>query len=369
MEGTFFAPGRVNLIGEHIDYNGGYVLPFAISCGTYLSIIPNETNMHRFYSENFKTDEYIYVDVDNIVPSTHTSWINYPLGIIAEFSKKGIQIPACDFAYKGDIPIGSGLSSSASIEVVTAYALNDIFNYQINLKELVLMSKSCENNFVGLNCGIMDQFIVGFGKENHALLLNCDTLDYKYVNFVLDDMSVVVVNTNKVRKLSDSKYNERFAQCLKIKDIISKVRKIDYLCELKVDEIEEYRQLIDDEILFKRLRHVLSENDRVFKTVDALNKNDFKRVGELLFMSHESLKQDYEVTGKELDAIVEYAVDIDGVLGARMTGAGFGGCAIALVKNYCVEHFKETIAKQYTRKTGLRASFYVVECSDGAKKI
>ncbi len=364
----YFAPGRVNLIGEHIDYCGGYVLPFAINLGTYLSIKPNGGSCHVFATDNYEPHE-VKVDVNNLTPLQKGLWVNYPLGIIALFAEKGFRLPACDFYYYGNLPSGAGLSSSASVELVTAVALNDLLHSGMDLLDLVKMAKDCENNFVGVNCGIMDQFAVGYGKKNNSILLNCNTLDYSYADFNLGDNVVVVVNTNKVRKLTDSKYNERFNQCLELKKIIGGVREIDCLCDLNSEEIGEYRTLINDDVLFRRLRHVVTENERVFQTYHALKDNNLQEVGKLLVEAHASIRDDYEATGIELDTIVESVVEIDGVIGARMTGGGFGGCALAIVNEDKVEDFMGRLAERYTQKTGLVPSFYLVKPADGAKKI
>lgn len=367
----FFAPCRANLIGEHIDYNGGRVLPFAISTGIYLAVAPNALGQHRFFSENFLEQGVINIPKCEYQHSLTHSWLNYPVGVLKEFADINVLLnDSCDFYYYGNADFGAGLSSSAAIEMVTAVAINYITDSNLPMINLVKMSKSCENNFVGMNCGIMDQFIVGFGKAGNAVLLNCDNLKYSYVPFVLKDISIILINTNKVRKLTDSKYNERSMECLSVLHTINSIRKdkISCLCDINVDEIACYKHVLDD-VLYRRLQHVVTENDRVNKTVKALENNDIETVGKLLYASHDSLKNDYEVSCKELDVIVDVAYNQEGVLGARMTGAGFGGCVISLVKNEFVEAFKEKVEHDYVAKTKLILSFYDVACSDGAKKL
>lgn len=363
----YFAPGRVNLIGEHIDYNGGKVLPFAVDKGTYLSVRKNGSNYHIFATDNFEPSE-VRVEENNITYCKEALWPNYVLGIIAEFEKRGTHIPGCDFFFSGNLPTGAGLSSSASVELVTAYALNDIMQTNYSLVDLSLFGKSCENNFVKLNCGIMDQLAVALSKKDKAVLLDCNTYAHEYVNFSLKDHSVVVINTNKPRNLIESAYNERFSQCMQVLNTIKKVKDIQTLCDLTTEEIEEYKTLINDDTLYKRLRHVVGENERVHQTVCALNKNDLLTVGTLLTKSHESLKNDYEVTGIELDTIVETAIETEGVIGARMTGAGFGGCAIAIVENDKIEEFKNKIYQRYNMVTKLTPDFYIVSSEDGVRK-
>lgn len=363
----YFAPGRVNLIGEHIDYNGGKVLPFAVDKGTYLSIRKNNSKYHVFATDNFEPTE-VRVEENDITYCKEALWPNYVLGIIAEFEKRGTHVPGCDFFLSGNLPTGAGLSSSASVELVTAYAINDIMQTDYNLVELSLFGKSCENNFVKLNCGIMDQLAVALGKKDKAVLLDCNTYEHEYVNFTLKDHSIVVINTNKPRNLIESAYNERFSQCMQVLETIRRVKHIETLCDLNIDEIEEYKTLINDDTLYRRLRHVVGENERVRQTVCALNKNDLLTVGSLLYKSHESLKNDYEVTGIELDTIVETAIEIDGVIGARMTGAGFGGCAISIVKNDNIEEFKNKIERTYNKITNLVPAFYIVSPEDGVRK-
>ncbi|HRR93539.1 MAG TPA: galactokinase, partial [Bacteroidales bacterium] len=319
----FFSPGRVNLIGEHTDYNGGFVFPCALNFGTYLMIRNNGGKNIRFSTLNF-TEEHS-VPVKEEYKRIERSWVNYPLGVINEFAKLGYLLPGSDLLFYGDVPNGAGLSSSASIEMVTACAVNEITGAGLALIDLVKLSQKAENIFVGMNCGIMDQFASGFGKKDHAIFLNCDTLDYENVPLILGDYSLIITNTNKRRGLTDSKYNERRAECDKAVEYLQAYRKIRNLSETGTDELALLNKYIPDEIVLKRARHVITENGRVLEAVKVLKENNIARFGELMNQSHDSLRGDYEVTGIELDTLVYEGRKIAGVLGTRMTGAGFGG--------------------------------------------
>ncbi len=364
---VYFAPGRVNLIGEHTDYNGGYVFPCALNFGTYLVVRPNGEEVVRFASTNF--DFKAEVPLDKLSGKVDDQWVNYPLGVMNEMIDQGMEPLGLDLLFSGDIPNGAGLSSSASIEMVTAYALNDLTGVALARLDLVKISQRAENEFVGMNCGIMDQFAVGMGKENHAVFLNCDTLDYDLVPLALKDHRLVITNTNKQRKLTDSKYNERRAECEKAVEYISRERPLHNLGELSLDEFEKLQHLIPDETIRRRAYHVVSEDARVLEAVHALRRGDLKRFGELMYESHASLRDNYEVTGIELDTLVEEARKIPGVLGSRMTGAGFGGCTVSLVEKEAVDDFIRQLGPAYTRKTGLKADFYVAGVGDGVKKL
>ncbi len=364
---VYFAPGRVNLIGEHTDYNGGYVFPCALNFGTYLVIRPNDEGVVRFASTNF--DFRTEVPLDRLSEKVDDQWVNYPLGVINEMIDQGMEPAGFDMLFSGDIPNGAGLSSSASIEMVTADALNDLTGTSLSRLDLVKISQRAENEFVGMNCGIMDQFAVGMGKANHAVFLNCDTLDYELVPLKLKDHRLVITNTNKQRKLTDSKYNERRAECEKAVEYIRREKPIRNLGELSLAEFERLQHLIPDETVRRRAYHVISEDARVLEAIHALKKGDLKRFGELMYESHASLRDNYEVTGIELDTLVDEARQIEGVLGARMTGAGFGGCTVSLVEKDRTDAFIEQLDKAYNAKTGLKADFYVAEVGDGAKRI
>jgi len=363
----FFSPGRVNLIGEHTDYNGGYVFPCALNYGTYLLIRKTNDKIIRFSSVNFSNDEE--TELQEIFVRKGSNWINYPLGVINEFLKKGIKLSGLELLYYGDIPNSAGLSSSASIEVVTAVAINDLFNAGLDMLELVKMSQRAENEFVGMNCGIMDQFSVAFGKKDHAILLNCDTLYYENVPVNLNECIFIITNTNKKRKLTDSKYNERRAECEKAVELLQAYRSINNLSELTVEEIPLLEKYITDQVLIRRARHVISENGRVLEAVKVLKENDLDSFGELMNASHDSLKDDYEVTGTELDTLVYEGRKLPGVVGTRMTGAGFGGCTISIVRKDCSAEFMTRLTDVYTERTGLIPDFYLPEIGNGAGKI
>ncbi|MFN8206542.1 MAG: galactokinase [Bacteroidales bacterium] len=363
----FFTPGRVNLIGEHTDYNGGYVFPCALSFGTYLAVAVNGLDKFRFVTGNFefKTE----INLADAGKKIEKHWVNYPLGVINQFLSLSLKLPGIDFYYFGNIPNGAGLSSSASIEVVTAFALNSILAFGIPVIELVKMCQKAENQFVGVNCGIMDQFAVGMGKRDHAIYLDCSSLDYKLVPVKLKGYKLVISNTNKRRGLADSKYNERRAECDKAVEFLSKGKAINLLGELNMEEFDQLSYLIPDGIVKKRAKHVVSEIARTNKAVDCLQRGDLEEFGRLMNASHDSLRQDYEVTGDELDALVEEARRIPGVIGSRMTGAGFGGCTVSLVAESSIHLFIDQVGKNYNERTGLKADFYVAEVGDGAKEL
>jgi galactokinase len=360
---SYFSPGRVNLIGEHIDYNGGLVMPCAITFGTYLLLAPNEDNVFRFQSLNFT--EELSIPLKNSYVKDGEGWFNYPLGVIEHFLKDGHQLKGLDLLFYGDIPIGSGLSSSASIEVVTAFALNDIFKAGYSKLDLVKLSKSVENNFIGVNSGIMDQFAVAFGEKNKALMLNCDTLDYKAVDSNLGNNVLAIINTNKPRKLAESKYNERVQECAKALELLQQELDIKNLCDIDTTTFNKHSYLIEDPIIYNRAKHVIEENDRVKLAAEALSNSNLAEFGKLMFASHASLRSLYEVSGVELDTIVDYCKTDANVSGARMTGAGFGGCAIALVKEEAFEEFSNKIIAYYTDKIGYAPSVYSSLIGDG----
>jgi galactokinase len=363
----FFSPGRVNLIGEHTDYNGGFVFPCALNYGTYLLIRKTDGNKLNFSTLNFDNDET--VNIVGLFLNTSKKWINYPLGVINEFLKRKISITGLDLLFYGDVPNGAGLSSSASIEMVTAVALNEFFSAGFTRLDLVKMSQKAENEFVGMNCGIMDQFAVGFGKKDHAIFLNCDTLDYENVPVVLNENSLIITNTNKRRGLTDSKYNERRSECDKAVDYLQAYKQIRNLSEIKSSELALLEKYIPDPIVRKRAKHVITENGRALEAVQVLRSNNIERFGELMNQSHDSLKDDYEVTGFELDTLVYEGRKLPGVIGTRMTGAGFGGCTVSIVARKNIGQFIKDLTIAYTNKTGLVPDFYQPEIGDGARRI
>lgn len=368
---SFFSPGRVNLIGEHTDYNGGFVFPCALDFGTYAIVRQREDKNFRMYSENFEDLGIIEFNLDNLVYDKKDDWANYPKGVIKTFLDKGFKIPnGFDVLFFGNIPNGAGLSSSASIEVLTAVILKSLFNLDIDMVEMVKYCQIAENKFIGVNSGIMDQFAVGMGKKDNAILLDCNTLNFTYVPVKLKDMSIVIANTNKKRGLADSKYNERRSSCEEAVAVLNKNGvNIKYLGELTVEEFNKVKHFIKDEEQLKRATHAVTENERAKVAVDFLKKDDIKTFGELMNKSHISLRDDYEVTGLELDSLVEAAWEEVGTVGARMTGAGFGGCTVSIVKNSEVDNFIKNVGKKYKEKTGLEASFYIANIGDGARKL
>jgi galactokinase len=363
----FFSPGRVNLIGEHTDYNGGFVLPCALNYGTYLFIRKIKSSDLRFSTLNFNDDEDIVLK--GLFVNKSKKWVNYPLGVINEFIKKGVQISGLEFLYFGDVPNGAGLSSSASIEMVTAVALNELFSAGFSTLDMVKMSQKAENEFVGMNCGIMDQFAVGFGKKDHAIFLNCDTLFYENIPVVMQACSLIITNTNKRRGLTDSKYNERRAECDKAVELLQAYKPLKNLSELNTDEIHLLDKFISDPVVRKRAKHVISENGRVTEAVKVLKENNISRFGELMNLSHDSLRDDYEVTGIELDTLVYEGRKLPGVIGTRMTGAGFGGCTVSIVKNSDSAKFMNDLSAAYLKKTGLLPDFYQPEIGNGAGRL
>ncbi|MCK9219829.1 MAG: galactokinase [Bacteroidales bacterium] len=364
----FFAPGRVNLIGEHTDYNGGYVLPCALQYGTYLLIRQSSEEMIKLASANFEFRADIRLaDISRKIDS---QWVNYPLGIFDQFRQMNLNLPGFEIFYSGDIPNSAGLSSSASIEMVTAYALSVMINaIQLSMWDLIKLSQRSENQFVGVQCGIMDQFAVGMGAKDHALFLNCQTLDYNRVPMILNGFKFIIANTNKPRDLTDSKYNERVAECQLAVSCLSQIISISKLGEISYVQFYKMQDEISDPLIRKRARHVISENQRVLNSMACLNRGDISQFGALMNASHESLRDNYEVTGFELDTLVEEAQKINGVIGARMTGAGFGGCTVNLVRESAIEDFKSHVGAGYHAKTGLKADFYLAEISDGVKEI
>ncbi len=367
-EGTkvYFAPGRVNLIGEHTDYNGGHVFPCALTIGTYAVARPREDKKLCFYSMNFENLGVIESSVEGLVYKEEDNWTNYPKGIVWTMQEKGYPIAhGMDILYYGTIPNGSGLSSSASIEVLTGFVLKDMFGLEVSFIDLALIGQYSENHFNKVNCGIMDQFAIAMGKKDHATFLDTADLSYEYAPIHLANEKIVILNTNKKRGLGDSKYNERRAECEEALKELQTELSIKSLGELTEEEFEAHKGLIKSEIRQKRAKHAVYENQRTIKAVKALQAGDLEGFGKLMIASHESLRDDYEVTGIELDTIVAEALKQPGVIGARMTGAGFGGCGVSIVKTDAVDSFIEKVGSAYKEKIGYAADFYVVEIGDG----
>lgn len=366
----YFAPGRVNLIGEHTDYNGGHVFPCALTMGTYAVARKRNDNKIRLYSMNFENLGILESTIDDLKYNKNEDWINYPKSMVWALKEDGFNIDrGFDIVYLGTIPNGAGLSSSASIEVLTGFLLKDLFGLDVDMTKIALLGQKAENKYIGVNCGIMDQFIIANGKKDCAIFLDTANLEYEYAPVKLENAKIVIMNTNKKRGLGDSKYNERRAECEEALKELQQKLNIKSLGELTEEEFEENKDLIKSETRQKRAKHAVYENQRTIKAVKALKENKIDLFGELMIASHNSLRDDYEVTGKELDTLVEESLKQDGVIGARMTGAGFGGCAVSIVKSDKVDDFIKNVGKGYKDKIGYNADFYAVEIGDGPRKI
>jgi galactokinase len=371
---VFTAPGRVNLIGEHTDYNGGYVLPAALTLSsTVIARARKDRNIRLFACG---LEAFVDASIDNLDAYRNLKWGNYQIGVAYFLQEAGYRLTGCDLLYYETVPHGAGLSSSAAIEVATAMALATLANeahgvsVDIDRKELALISQRAENHYVGVNCGIMDQFASSMGKKNHAILLDCKSLEYRLVPLRLDGLKLLITNTNKARSLADSKYNERRSECEKGLDLLkSALPEVTCLCDVSCEQFIRFGSLIKDDVIRKRAEHIIYENNRVIKSAEALSSNDMITFGRLMTESHQSLKNLYEVTGTELDTLVEEAHRIEGVLGSRMTGAGFGGCTVTILKEGAVERFINQVGSNYYSKTGLKADFYISETDDGVREL
>ncbi len=365
---TYFAPGRVNLIGEHTDYNGGHVFPCALTLGTYAVARKRDDDKIRFYSANFESLGIIETSLDDFVPSKKAGWTNYPKGVMWAFAKRGyVMTSGLDMLIYGDIPNGSGLSSSASLEVLTGVVLKDLYNFEeVSMVDIALIGQDSENNFNGCNCGIMDQFASAMGKKGNAVFLDTSTLEYEYAPVDLLDAKIVITNSKVKHSLVDSAYNDRRNECETALKELQEVIDIKTLGDLTEEEFEVNKNAIKSEIRQKRTKHAVYENQRTIKAVEALKNNDIETFGQLMNASHESLKNDYEVSCEEVDVLVELAQSIPGVLGSRITGGGFGGCTVSIVKNDVIDKFIEVVGNGYTEKLGRKAEFYVVEIGGGA---
>lgn len=363
---VYFTPGRVNLIGEHTDYNAGHVFPCALTIGTYAAARVREDRKLRFYSMNFEKLGVIESSLEDLKPEKEADWTNYPKGVMWAFEERGFRIPkGMDIVLNGNIPNGSGLSSSASLEVLTGFILRDFFGFDVSNQDLALIGQFSENQFNGVNCGIMDQFAIAMGKKDHAIFLDTADLSYTYAPIKLKGAKIVIACSNKKRGLGDSKYNERRSECEAALSELQKAVKIDGLGNLTEAQFEEYKSAIKDEVRVKRAKHAVYENQRTIQAVAALQADDIELFGTLMNASHVSLRDDYEVTGIELDTLVEEAWKVEGVIGSRMTGAGFGGCTVSIVKDEAIDSFIRQAGEAYLAKIGYAADFYVVEIGDG----
>ena len=364
----YFSPGRVNLIGEHTDYNGGFVFPCALSFGIYCLVRKTDRKTVRFASLDMPFEAE--VKVEDLNKAIGKEWVNYPIGVFAQFMKKGITFEqGADLLFYGDVPTGAGLSSSAALEVVTGVMINDVYGCGIDRVELAKMGQKAEHEYALVNCGIMDQFASAMGKKDHAIFLNCDTLSYDLVPVKLEGVKIVISNTNSPHKLDSGKYNERVAECQAAVKAIQPYQQINALGEISWEDFLKVEDKIENETVRRRARHVVSEIQRTTDAVKELKAGNLVKFGELMNGSHDSLRDDYEVTGFELDTMVEEGRKISGVIGTRMTGGGFGGCTVSLVKDEAVDNFIAEVGKNYQEKTGLKPVFYVAEIGDGGKKL
>ncbi len=364
---SYFAPGRVNLIGEHTDYNGGHVFPCALTLGTYGIVRSRSDRKLRFYSANFERLGVIETSLDELVPDPKGNWTNYPKGVMWAFEKRGYKLThGLDILIYGNIPNGSGLSSSASLEVLTGVILKDTYGFDVSMVDIALIGQDSENNFNGCNCGIMDQFASAMGKKDHAIFLDTNTLHYEYAPVVLEDAKIVITNSKVKHSLVDSAYNDRRNECETALKELKTAVKIESLGELTEEEYEAHKDVIKDAVRQKRAKHAVYENQRTIRAVEALKNQDVELFGKLMNASHESLRYDYEVSCKEIDILVDLAQAMPGVLGSRITGGGFGGCTVSIVKNDAVDTFISEIGKTYQEKVGHEAEFYVVDIGDGA---
>lgn len=371
---VFASPGRVNLIGEHTDYNGGYVLPAALDMNSYVAVRPRNDRILRMMATDL--GDIVEVSLDDLEPAKKLKWGNYQAGVADELMKHHYPVTGCDMLCHDEVPLGSGLSSSAAIETVTALALIGAYdtkfgtNTSIDMIEIAKIGQKAENNFVGVSCGIMDQFSSAMGKKDHVIFLDCKDLSYELIPLKMSGHKLVITNTNKKRSLASVKYNERRSECDRAFEILKKyIPGITCLGDVSVEDFEKYGENIKDSVLYKRARHVIAEDNRVLLSVEALIQNNLVRFGELMKQSHISLRDDYEVTGEELDALFDIAVTIPGVLGSRMTGAGFGGCNVSLVKEGAIENFTRNITKQYEERIGYDCTVYTATVGDGGREL
>lgn len=367
---VYFAPGRVNMIGEHTDYNGGHVFPCALTIGTYAAVRKRADRKLNFYSMNFEESGIIETSLDELTPSDAAGWTNYPKGVMWAFAERGMKMDCgLDIVLNGNIPNGSGLSSSASLEVLTGYYLKDLYGFDVTNIDLAKIGQYSENNFNGMNCGIMDQFASAMGKKDHAIFLDTADLSYEYAPLVLDGAKIVVTNSNVKHSLVNSEYNVRRSECEKALEELQTVVKINGLGDLTEEQFEANKSAIKDEVRVKRAKHAVYENQRTIRAVEALKNNDLKLFGELMNASHVSLRDDYQVSCDEIDVLVEEAWKVDGVIGSRITGGGFGGCTVSIVKDEAVETFKQKVGEAYKERVGKTADFYVVEIGDGPSRL
>lgn len=367
---VYFSPGRVNMIGEHTDYNGGHVFPCALTIGTYMAVKKREDRKLRFYSMNFEQLGVMESSLDGITPEDAAEWTNYPKGVMWAFAGRGFTMDCgLDMVIYGNIPAGSGLSSSASLEVVTGYMLKDMYGFDVSNVDIALIGQYSENNFNGMNCGIMDQFASAMGKKDNAIFLDTSDLSYEYAPLVLDGAKILITNSNVKHKLVDSKYNERRTECETALKELQEVIGIKTLGDLTEEQFETYKSAIKNEVRLRRAKHAVYENQRTIRAVEALKNKDVELFGRLMNASHVSLRDDYEVSCEECDILAEEAWKIDGVIGSRITGGGFGGCTVSIVKEEAIDDFIEKVGTVYEKRTGKKADFYTVDIGDGPSRL
>ena len=367
---VYFSPGRVNMIGEHTDYNGGHVFPCALTIGTYMAVKKREDRKLRFYSMNFEQLGVMESSLDGITPEDAAEWTNYPKGVMWAFAGRGFTMDCgLDMVIYGNIPAGSGHSSSASLEVVTGYMLKDMYGFDVSNVDIALIGQYSENNFNGMNCGIMDQFASAMGKKDNAIFLDTSDLSYEYAPLVLDGAKILITNSNVKHKLVDSKYNERRTECETALKELQEVIGIKTLGDLTEEQFETYKSAIKDEVRLRRAKHAVYENQRTIRAVEALKNKDVELFGRLMNASHVSLRDDYEVSCEECDILAEEAWKIDGVIGSRITGGGFGGCTVSIVKEEAIDDFIEKVGTVYEKRTGKKADFYTVDIGDGPSRL
>ncbi len=367
---VYFSPGRVNMIGEHTDYNGGHVFPCALTIGTYMAVKKREDRKLRFYSMNFEQLGVMESSLDGITPEDAAEWTNYPKGVMWAFAGRGFTMDCgLDMVIYGNIPAGSGLSSSASLEVVTGYMLKDMYGFDVSNVDIALIGQYSENNFNRMNCGIMDQFASAMGKKDNAIFLDTSDLSYEYAPLVLDGAKILITNSNVKHKLVDSKYNERRTECETALKELQEVIGIKTLGDLTEEQFETYKSAIKDEVRLRRAKHAVYENQRTIRAVEALKNKDVELFGRLMNASHVSLRDDYEVSCEECDILAEEAWKIDGVIGSRITGGGFGGCTVSIVKEEAIDDFIEKVGTVYEKRTGKKADFYTVDIGDGPSRL
>jgi len=365
----FEAPGRINLIGEHIDYNGGHVFPVALDLKNIIVARPNGTNAINMAATDLP--DRVSANLDSLENYKDLKWGNYQCGVAYMLKQDGYPLIGCDLLYHGTVPFGAGLSSSASIEVATAVCLAKLGGTkQLVMEDIAVLCQRAENQYVGMNCGIMDQFISAVGKKDYAVFLNCDTLDYQYVPVELNDYTIVITNTNAPHKLTESQYNQRRSECEQALAIIkANGGEYKHLCEMSMQDLERYKGIINNETLYKRARHCVTEEKRTLLSLISLKEGDIMTFGKLLCEANVSMRDDYEATGKELDAVFDIATKIDGVIGSRMTGGGFGGCNISIVKKDSVSQFKQIVKQEYTKRIGYEPAFYQSDAGQGATEV